>query len=122
MTLNFSQLGTRRKPDGGLYFPSECGQYALYHSDQVYGIPVREPIWLAIEYQSVPCGRVIGRKRSRNGAIRAAVRHCRATRGQRVEVATVKRGRARRPSAGPVGAGTRQELVSVGPATQGNLF
>jgi hypothetical protein len=82
--IEFSDRGTRRRPDCGMYFTSRCGAYALYHSDLLYGVEVRQPIWLAITYdvESGPAGRVIGRRKSRGGAAKVCRRHRRTNKQQ----------------------------------------
>lgn len=74
--MKFQERGHRRRPDGGITYQAIDAPYAVYHSDQVGGIPVQGERWLAI-LRMANSEFVIGRKKSRAGAERACNRHYR---------------------------------------------
>jgi hypothetical protein len=75
--MKFQQTGHRRRPDSGITYQAIEAPYAIYHSDQVGGIPVQGERWLSI-VRLANSEFVIGRKKSRAGAERACNRHYRA--------------------------------------------
>lgn len=67
--MEFSRRGRRKSQQGGLYYYSRCGGYALYFSDRLCGLPLEDyglkPRWLSFHK-----GRVIGRHKKKSTAAR----------------------------------------------------
>ena len=68
--LKFVTRGHRRFNYSGLYYLSECGGYALYKSDQLYGQGVEPVRWIAFRVTD-GAYRVISRHLARKPAERA---------------------------------------------------
>lgn len=80
MPIEFVTRGHRRKPGGGLYYRSTCGRYELYKSDQVAGVRLHPPRWLAIAVGETH-QTIISRHWRRGPAEKACRRHARQTAG-----------------------------------------
>lgn len=66
--LEFAR-GRRKRKDVGVTYPSRCGRYEIYKSDQLYGVAITPVRWLAIRLGEH--GRVISRHWKRAAAERA---------------------------------------------------
>ena len=89
--LEFAVRGRRKSKEGGLYYPSRCGEYSLYYSDRLCGLPVEDygltPRWKSI-YQS----RIIGYHTKKSTAARRCHEHAR-----KLETQAKKRRRNAKP-------------------------
>lgn len=68
MKLEFPARGYRRTPGNGLTYRSKCGRFIVYKSDQVAGVRIRPPRWLAIEVTIGGGQRIISRHKKRETA------------------------------------------------------
>jgi hypothetical protein len=75
LVVTFRARGVRRPADCGLVYLSLCGRFALYKSDQLYGVPIDPVRWLAL--QNFPRRLVISHHRTRGAAAKACQRHAR---------------------------------------------
>ena len=69
--VKFDSRGHRRFNRSGLYYLSECGEYALYKSDQLFGQAVEPVRWLAFRVSVSSAYYIISRHHARKPAERA---------------------------------------------------